>query len=246
MVIAADLDSDRLFVWVIGVEVEDGADVTAGPEGGAPPAVAVLLIAPAFTSVWVMVRVAVQVVDAPGANVVVGHVMLDRPVNGSAMLTEVRVTLPVLVTANENVCVSPNDAPVGAVSVVNATVLANDRFLVWVIGVDVDELLDVTAGPVGGVPVAEAVLMIDPAFTSDWVMVRVATHVVDAPGANVVDGHEMLDRPVNGSVTATDVRVTLPVLVTRNENVCTSPNDAPVGAVSVVMATVLANDRVLV
>ena len=64
---------------------------------------------------------AVQVVDAPGASVVDGQVMLDRPANGSRMETEVSVTLPALVTANENVCVSPNEAPVGPVSVVMAT-----------------------------------------------------------------------------------------------------------------------------
>ena len=64
---------------------------------------------------------AVQVVDAPGASVVDGQVMLDRPGNGSLMETEVSVTLPALVTANENVCVSPNDAPVVPVSVVMAT-----------------------------------------------------------------------------------------------------------------------------
>ncbi len=48
-------------------------------------------------------------------------------------------------------------------------------------------------------------------------------HVVDAPGANVVTGHvtagtvSPVDGAVNASFTATDVRVTLPVLVTTNE-----------------------------
>ena len=111
---------------------------------------------------------------------------------------------------------------------------------------DVDELFDVTDGPDGGVPDAVAVLLIDPAFTLACVIALMAVHVVDAPGANVVDGQLIADRPASGSVMLTEVRVTLPVLVTRNENVCTSPNDAPVGAVSVVNATVLANDRVLV
>ena len=84
---------------------------------------------------------------------------------------------------------------------------------------------------------ASAVLMIDPAFTSDCVIVRVAVQMVELPGASVVDGHVTVDRPDSGSLTATDVSVTLPVFVTTNENVCTSPNDAPVGAVSVVIAT---------
>ena len=82
-----------------------------------------------------------------------------------------------------------------------------------------------------------AVLVTPPALTSAWVMVRVALHVVEAPGARVVDGQLMADRPGCGSLMVMAVRVTLPVLVTRNENVCVSPDDGPVGAVSVVRAT---------
>ena len=218
------------------MDVDELFDITAGPEGGVPDAVAVFAIAPVFTSACVIVRVAVQVVDAAGVSVVEGHEMLDKPVSGSVMLTVVKVTLPVLVTRNENVCTSPNDAPVGAISVVIATLFINVIVFVWMIGVAVDELLDVTAGPEGGVPLADAELMTDPAFTSAWVIERVAVHVVEPPGDNVVDGHEIPDRPVNGSVIDTEVSVTLPVLVTANENVCTSPNDGPVGAVSVVIA----------
>ena len=236
-VITTDFASAIVFVWAIAVDDDDAAEVTTGPEGGVALAVAVLVTTPEFTSVCVIVRVAVHVVDAPGISVVDGQLMLDKPANGSAMLTAVRVTLPVFVTANENVCTSPNDGPVGAESVVIATVLVKLMALFWLIGVVVDELFDVTSGPLGGVPAAAAVLMIDPAFTSDCVMVRVAVHVVEPPGATVVDGQMIADKPVNGSVTATEVRVTLPVLVTANENVCTSPKDAPEGAVSVVMAT---------
>ena len=57
-------------VRVVGVVVVSVAEVTAGPVGGVPVAVAVLLTEPAFTSAWVIVYVAVQVVDAPGASVV--------------------------------------------------------------------------------------------------------------------------------------------------------------------------------
>ena len=231
---------------MIGVDVDDDADVTAGPDGGVPLAVAVLVMTPAFTSFWVIVRVAVQVVVAPGANVVVGQLMADSPVRGSVMPTAVRVTLPVLVTRNENVCVSPSDGPEGAVSVVSAAVLVRVMVFTWVIGVVVDDPGDVTTGPDGGVPDAVAVLLIDPAFTSAWVMVRVAVHVVDTPGANVVEGQVMADRPLSGSVTETPVSVTLPVFVAANENVWTSPNDAPVGAASVVIATDLTNDNVFV
>ena len=130
MVIAADLANDSVLVWVIGVDVDEVADVTTGPEGGVPDAVAVLVTTPAFTSAWVIVRVAVHVVDAPGANVVDEQLIADKPANGSATFTEVNVTLPVFVTANENVCTSPNDAPVGAVSVVIATVFV--RVIVFV------------------------------------------------------------------------------------------------------------------
>ena len=111
----------------MGVDVDDVADVTTGPESGVPDAVAVFAIAPVFTSPCVIVRVAVQVVDAPGVSVVDGHEMLDKPVSGSVMLTEVKVTLPVLVTRNEKAWVSPNDAPLGAVSVVKATDFARDN-----------------------------------------------------------------------------------------------------------------------
>ena len=39
-----------------------------------------------------------QVSDAPGASVVVGQLILDSQTMGSMTVTEVRVTLPVLVT----------------------------------------------------------------------------------------------------------------------------------------------------
>ena len=44
-----------------------------------------------------------------------------------------------------------------------------------------------------------------------------AVHVVDTEGANVDTGQLTTDKPGNGSVTATEVNVTLPVLVTKNE-----------------------------
>ena len=221
-------------------------DVTTGPVGGVPDADAVLMTEPASTSAWVIVRVAVHVADPPGANVVDGQVIADRPGNGSVIPTEVRVTLPVLVTANENDCTSPIDAPAGAVSVVIAADLTNDSVFVCTIGVVVDELFEPTVGPDGGVPVALAVFVTRPAFTSPWVMVRVAVQVVEAPGAREVDAQVIADNPGSGSVMATAVKVTLPVFVTANENVCTSPSDAPVGAVSVVIATVLVSVIVFV
>ena len=76
-----------------------------------------------------MVRVAVQVVEAPMANVVNGQLMDDRPGIRSVIETAVNVTFPVLVTLNEKVCVSPSDAPAGATSVVTAVDFVNDSVL---------------------------------------------------------------------------------------------------------------------
>ena len=70
--------------------------------------------------------------------------------------------------------------------------------------------------------------------------------MVEPEGANVVEGQKIADKPDRGSVMLIDVNVTLPVFVTASENVCTSPNDAPVGAVSVVMATDFDNAIVFV
>src|ERR1035437_483105 len=86
---------------------------------------------------------------------------------------------------------------------------------VWATGVVVDEV-DVTGGgPLGGVPLAVAVLLTTPAFTSAWVMVwtAAAVQVSLAPGRSVELGQ--LTVPAVGSLTPTEVRVTVPVLVTR-------------------------------
>jgi hypothetical protein len=87
----------------------DGADVTAGPVGGVPVAVAVSMIEPASMSACVTVYEPVHVVDAPGASVVTGQVItggVPVPENAvSTALTPVNVALPVLVTWNEYVTV---------------------------------------------------------------------------------------------------------------------------------------------
>jgi hypothetical protein len=49
----------------------------------------------------------------------------------------------------------------------------------------VSEDVTVTAGPVGGVPLAVPVLEMDPASTSACVVVYVAVHVSEAAGASV-------------------------------------------------------------
>ena len=74
-----------------------------------------------------------------------------------------------------------------------------------------------TSDPIGGVPVAVAVLRIEPASMSACVTVYEAVHVVESDGANVDTGHDTEDNPGNGSVTSTEVIVTLPSLVTKNE-----------------------------
>ena len=77
---------------------------------------------------------------------------------------------------------------------------------------------------VGGcVPVAVAVFVTEPAFASACVVVYVAVHVSDAPGARVVAGQEIPDKapvPVNVfSLIVTLFNVVLPVLVTLKLNV---------------------------
>ncbi len=84
----------------------------------------------------------------------------------------------------------------------------------------------VTLGPVGGVPTAVARFSTTPASMSAWSTAYVASHPVDAPGASVVSSQVTSDRPTNGSVTSTFVRVTFPVLVTVNVYVITSPGVA--------------------
>ena len=85
------------------------------------------------------------------------------------------------------------------------------------VAVTVAVSVSVTAGPLGGVPLAVAVFTIEPAFMFANVTVYVAVHVVEIAGANVDTGHDTADKPGNGSVTATEWSVTLPVFDTRNE-----------------------------
>jgi hypothetical protein len=86
-----------------------------------------------------------------------------------------------------------------------------------------------TGVPVGGVPVAVAMFVMEPASTSACVTVYVAVQVIcivgmsNAAPAGQVTG-DMVPIPVNEfSLTATLLRVTLPVLVTTNEYVISRP-----------------------
>jgi hypothetical protein len=81
----------------------DGAEVTGGPVGGVPEAVAVFTMEPALMSACVVTYVLVQVVEACGASVVTGQAATGGvPVPEKDMLvtlTPVSVALPVLVIA---------------------------------------------------------------------------------------------------------------------------------------------------
>src|ERR1035437_2704218 len=88
----------------------------------------------------------------------------------------------------------------------------------WANGVVVDEGVAVTGevvtGPLGGSPLAVAVLLTTPASTSAWVMVYgvVAVQVSLTPGASEELGQ--VTAPAVGSLTPAAGGVTVPVLVT--------------------------------
>ena len=82
-----------------------------------------------------------------------------------------------------------------------------------IVVVTVDGLL-VTGEPIGGVPVAVAVLTTEPASTSAWVIVWVAVSVTVTVGLNVLIGLPATD--AFASPTVTLVSVTLPVFLTAN------------------------------
>ncbi|GAB2588485.1 hypothetical protein GCM10009593_29360 [Microlunatus antarcticus] len=201
----------------VGVAVEAAFEVTVAPAGFRPAAVAVLLTAPASTSAWVITYGAVveQVVLAPGASVPATQVV--APTFASAMATPVTVTAPVLVTPNEKVSVSPaSTRPLVLASTGVPAVLVRARVATVEVGVVVLEAFEVTVAPPGFRAAAVAVLFTAPAFTSAWVITygAVVVQLVLAPGASVVAGHVVT--PTLASVMASPVRVTAPVLVTRN------------------------------
>ncbi len=81
----------------------DAGDVTVPPDGSVADTVAEFATDPLSISAWVTVYVAGHVVEAPGARVVVGQVIVpsvspaDAPVNVSATDRPVTVTFPVFV-----------------------------------------------------------------------------------------------------------------------------------------------------
>ncbi len=155
-----------------------------------------------------------QVVDAPGASVVAPQA--GAGTRESSMATLVRVTAPVLVTRNENGMVSPaSTRPLPLTSAGSPADLSRVMVAMVEVGVVVVSDGDVTAGPLGGVPEAVAVLMTLPLSTSAWLIGYVAVQVTPAPGASVVVEH--VTGPTFTSSTVTPVSVWAPVLATRNE-----------------------------
>src|SRR6516164_3131360 len=72
----------------------------------------------------------------------------------------------------------------------------------------------VSGDPVGGWPVAVAVLVIPPASTSPWVVTWVAVQVMVPPGASGPSaGVQLVIGPNLSSLRLTALSVTLPVLV---------------------------------
>ena len=61
--VEADFSTVIAAVWVAGMLKVAAGDVTAGPDGGVPFAVAESLSEPLFRSAWVTVAVALKVAD---------------------------------------------------------------------------------------------------------------------------------------------------------------------------------------
>ena len=243
-VLDAVLVSCTVEVCAIGVVAEAGLEVTGLPRGSLAPAVAVLVTEPASTSVWVTTCAPdVQVVDAPGESVVTGQA--TAPAVGSLIATLVTVVVPVSATRNDQVILSPRSVRPSAATSVTAAVLLSERAGAWVIGVSVEEGLDVTVVEPGAVAVAVAVLETMPASTSAWVIEYAAeVQVVVAPGASEVDG-QVTDRALT-SRTATPVTLTVPVSCTRNDQVIESPRSARPSPLTSPMAALLVRDRAAV
>ena len=192
---------------------------------------------PASTSAWVTACavVAVQVVDAPGANVVTGQV--TAPAVGSVTARLVIVVVPVFLTRNDQAIVSPRSVLPSPLTSVTAADLVSCSAGAWATGVSVD-------GRVRRHVVALRVLTrrgrrvatpprVDVGL-GDRVR-RVAVQVVDAPGANVVTGQ--VTAPAVGSLTTRLVIVVVPVFFTRNDQrSCRPGRSAPSPSTSVTAA----------
>ena len=155
-------------LWLTGTVTVEVVLVIGPPAegGGVPVAVAVLVSWEESASVWFNVYEAVQRISAPGTSgagaghVTVGGVLV--PENDSSFTVMLlRVTLPVFVTLNSYVTVSPANPTIdlSAVLTISSAGLAST-------GLSTDDGGESTAGPLGGVPCAVAVLVISPRSTS--------------------------------------------------------------------------------
>ena len=106
--------------------------------------------------------------DAPGARVVARQVA--APAVGSAMATLETVVVPVFLTRNVQVILSPRSVLPSPLTSLTAADLVSWRAAEETTTVVVEELLDVTVAPAGFLVVAVAVLLTAPASTSAWVM----------------------------------------------------------------------------
>ena len=93
------------------------------------------------------------------------------PALASVMATEVSVTLPVFLTRNDQVILSPRSVLPLALTSVTAADLVSVTAGLRTSGVEVDDVLDVTVAAVGLLPVAVAVLLTTAASPSAWVIV---------------------------------------------------------------------------
>ena len=147
------------------VWVSLSVSVTGSSFGSVPVAVAMLVNVPASMSPCVRVYDAVNVVEsmAPGAIVAIGAP--TTVTNGSVTVTFVNVTLPVFVTVNVYVTVSPASATPSPPS-------SNVPVLIRSINgscakVCVSSSVSSTGGPTSGLPVTVAVLVNVPVSISD-------------------------------------------------------------------------------
>jgi hypothetical protein len=205
--------------------------VAAAPVGGVPLPSAVFTTAPASMSCWVSGYSAVPVTDCPGASTPVGPGQPSKvsgpiPASASVAPTPVRVTLPSFDSTTDQVTTVPatTGAPTGSEPVLS-TVITGAAGAVAV--TSRGEASD-TAEPIGGSPVAVAVLVMEPASTSACVSVYVATPVTTSAGARTpgvppLHVKARLPRLGRGSESTTPVSVTLPVFTARSVYVSTLP-----------------------
>ena len=97
----------------------------------------------------------------------------------------------------------------------------------------------------GGVPVAVAVFVIDPALTSAAVVVYVAVQVSLPPGAKLAPGQKIADRPTIGSMTVTGSSVTFPVFITAKLYVTEVPAEVKLETLAALTSVMLGADGAL-